>query len=317
VIDRIDNTTSFVGVGDHPFHLALLGPDLYVANNQDGTVSVIDTLGDTAIRTIQVGGHPYAVAVARGRVFVTDYGFYGGQSTHRVSVIDAAQGKLVDTIRVGYYPTAVAVSPDGRRVYVTNDEGAYANAHPGTTTVIRTTTGAVVDTLAVGGSAVAVSDNGDQVYIAGSGCGTMFTGKLSIVDLRTGRIDSVPIHGAPNALAVSGNRIFVTDTWHSSVVQVTARDTSVVDTDAANTPPKVTVTEVGLHVFHVKAEDPDNDQVSCTVTQPFCGTVNDLGDGLIHYTPNARATEGFVDHFAITADDGHGGVVTKTVALAV
>jgi hypothetical protein len=101
------------------------------------------------------------------------------------------------------------------------------------------------------------------------------------------------------------------------VVQVTASDTSVVDTDAANAPPKVTVTEVGLRVFHVNAEDPDNDQVSWTVTQPFCGTVNDLGDGLFHYTPNARATEGFVDHFAITADDGHGGVVTKTVALTV
>jgi YVTN family beta-propeller protein len=316
VIDTVDETTAFVGVGDRPFHMALLGTDLYVANNQDGTVSVIDTLTDTAIRTIQVGGHPYAVAVARGRVFVTDYGFYGGQSTHRVSVIDVAQGRLVDTIRVGYYPTAVAVSPDGRRVYVTNDEGAYTSAHPGTTTV-NTTTGAVVDTLAVGGSAVAVSDNGDQVYIAGSGCGTTFTSKLSIVDLRTGRIDSVPIHGAPNALAVSGNRIFVTDTWHSSVVQVTARDTSVVDTDAANTPPKVTVTEVALHVFHVRAEDPDNDQVSWTVTQPFCGTVNDLGDGLFNYTPNARATEGFVDHFAVTANDGHGAVVTKTVALAV
>jgi DNA-binding beta-propeller fold protein YncE len=257
------------------------------------------------------------VAAACGRVFVTDYGFYGGQSTHRVSVIDAAEGKLVDTIRVGYYPTAVAVSPDGSRVYVTNDEGAYADAHPGTTTVINTATGAVVDTLAVGGAAVAVSDNGDQVYIAGCGRGTTFTSKLSIVDVRTGRIDSVPMRGAPNALVVNGNRIFVADTWHSSVVQITARDTSVVDTDAANTPPKVTVTEVGNHVFRVKAEDPDDDQVTCTVTQPFCGTVNDLGDGLFQYTPNATAAEGFVDHFAITADDGHGGVVTRTVALTV
>jgi hypothetical protein len=37
----------------------------------------------------------------------------------------------------------------------------------------------------------------------------------------------------------------------------------------------------------------------------------------LSYTPNARTTEGFVDHFAITADDGHRGVVTKTVALTV
>src|SRR3546814_2803252 len=39
----------------------------------------------------------YAVAAARGRVFVTDYGFYGGQSTHRVSVIGAARGQVIDT----------------------------------------------------------------------------------------------------------------------------------------------------------------------------------------------------------------------------
>jgi hypothetical protein len=45
--------------------------------------------------------------------------------------------------------------------------------------------------------------------------------------------------------------------------------------------------------------------------------VNVLGAGLFQYTPNARATEGFVDQFAIIADDGHGGVVTKTAALTI
>ena len=67
----------------------------------------------------------------------------------------------------------------------------------------------------------------------------------------------------------------------------------------------------------VSTDDPDNDPVTYTATQPFCGTVSELGDGLFEYTPNARAVFGFVDHFAVTADDGHGGVVTKTVALTV
>ena len=53
----------------------------------------------------------------------------------------------------------VAVSPDDRRIYVANNEGSYATTHPGTTTVINATTGAVMDTLPVGGCAVAVSDN--------------------------------------------------------------------------------------------------------------------------------------------------------------
>jgi YVTN family beta-propeller protein len=316
VIDTIDNFTAYVDVGDHPFHMAVLGADLYVANNQGGTVSVIDTIDNVAVGTIAVGGHPYAVAAALGRVYVTDYGFYGGQSTHSVSVI-GARGDVVGAISVGYYPTGVAVSPDNRRVYVANDEGSYTRGHPGTTTVINATTGAVRDTLAVGGSAVAVGDNGDQVYIASPGYESTFTSKLFVVDLPTGRITAVPITGMPNALAVKGDRIYVTDTWHSSLVQISARDTSVVDTDAANEPPKLTITEVAHHVFQVSADDPDNDPVTYTVTQPFGGTVSDRGDGLFQYTPNARAVGGFVDHFAVTADDGHGGVVTKTVGLIV
>jgi YVTN family beta-propeller protein/VCBS repeat-containing protein len=316
VIDTVEYTTAFIGVGNHPFHMAFLGADLYVANNQDGTVSVIDTADNTVVRTIDVGGHPYAVAATLGRAFVTDYGFYGGQSTHSVWVIGAG-GDAISALPAGYYPTAIAVSPDDRRIYVANDEGSYTSSHPGTTTVINATTGAIVDTLAVGGCAVAVSDNGNQIFVASNTYDSTFTSKLSIVDVPTGRISAVPIHGAPNAVAVSGNRIYVTDTWHSSVVQITARDASVVDTDIANHPPTLTITEVGYHVFHVSASDPDNDHVTCTATQPFCGTVSDLGDGLFEYTPNARAVGGFVDHFAITADDGHGGVVTKTVALLV
>jgi YVTN family beta-propeller protein len=316
VIDPIERTTAFVEVGDRPFHMAVLGTDLYVANNQDGTVSVIDTIDNVVVRTIETGGHPYAVAAALGQVFVTDYGFYGGQSTHRMSVITALGG-LSATVPVGYYPTAVAVSPDDARIYVANDEGSYTSTHPGTTTVINASTGAIIDTLPVGGCAVAVSDNGEQVFVASQGYESTFTSVVSIVDLPTGRITAVPIHGMPNALAVSGSRIYATDTWHSSVVQITARETPVVDTDVANAPPTLTVTEVGYRVFRVSAEDPDNDPVICTATQPFCGTVSDLGDGLLRYTPNARAVAGFVDHFAVTADDGHGGIATKTVALIV
>jgi len=316
VIDPIERTTTFIGVGDRPFHLAVLGADLYVANNQDGTVSVIDTIDGVVVRTIDVGGHPYAVAGALGQAFITDYGFYGGESTHSVSVI-AARGDLIGIAPAGFYPTGVTVSPDGRRIYVANNEGSYTNTHPGTTTVINASTGAVKDTLPVGGCAVAVSDNGDQVYLASQGFDSSFTSKLSIVDLPTGRITAVPIHGMPNALAVSGDRIYVTDTWHSSLVQITARDTSVVDTDAANSPPKLTITDAGYHLIQVTADDPDNDTVTYSATQPFCGTVTDLGNGLFQYTPNALAVGGFVDRFAITADDGHGGVVTKTVALAV
>jgi hypothetical protein len=200
---------------------------------------------------------------------------------------------------------------------VTNAEGAYGGCHPGTTTVIDPLSGTVIDTLAVGGCAVAVSDNGDHVYVASNTPGKTCASKVSIVDLPAHRITDVPIQGAPNALAVSGNRLYVTDTWHSSLIQITARGSLGVDTDAANRPPVLTVTELAPHLFRVSAVDPDDDVVTVTVTQPFCGTVTELDAGVYQYTPNVRAVDGFVDHFAVTADDGHGGVVTETIALAV
>ncbi|WP_142392552.1 Ig-like domain-containing protein [Mycobacterium sp. 3519A] len=316
MLDPDDGAVEYIAVGDHPFQMTLVGADLYVANNRDGTVSVIDTIDNVVVRTIGVGGHPYAVAAALGQAFVTDYGFYGGQSTHTMSIL-SARGQVVRVAPVGYYPTGVAVSPDSRRIYVANNDGAYTTAHPGTTTVINASTGAVVETLPVGGCAVGVSDNGDHVYVASQGYESTFTSKLSIVDLPSGQIASVPIHGMPNALAVNGDRIYLTDTWHSSLMQITARDTSVVDTEVANQPPDLTVTEVDHRLYRVSVDDPDGDSVTIAAAQPFCGTISDLGDGLFQYTPNERAIAGFVDHFAITADDGHGGVVTRTVGLRV
>ena len=44
------------------------------------------------------------------------------------------------------------------------------------------------------------------MYLASQGYDTAFASKVSIVDLPTGRITAVPIHGMPNALAVSGDR---------------------------------------------------------------------------------------------------------------
>src|SRR5262249_12643539 len=160
------------------------------------------------------------VAAALGQAFVTDYRFYGGQSTHSMAVI-AARGHAISAVPTGFYPTAVAVSPDNRRGFVAQEDGNTAKGTSRSRAGIHPTTGAVMDTLAVGGCAVGVSDNGDHVYLASQGYESTFTSKVSIVDLPSGGITSVPIHGMPNALAVSGNRIYVTDTWHSSVVQIT------------------------------------------------------------------------------------------------
>jgi YVTN family beta-propeller protein len=93
-----------------------------------------------------------------------------------VSVIDTATNAVSATIPVVGNPIGVAVSPDGSRVYVTN------NRSPGTVLVIDTTSNAVTATVP-GGSfpfGVAVTPDGGKVYFTNEGSNT-----ASVIDTAT------------------------------------------------------------------------------------------------------------------------------------
>ena len=65
--------------------------------------------------------------------------------SNTVSVIDTKTNKVTATIPVGAGPLGVAVSPDGSKVYISND-----NDNPGTVAVIDAATNAVTATIPVG-----------------------------------------------------------------------------------------------------------------------------------------------------------------------
>ncbi|MFE2218942.1 phosphoesterase [Streptomyces canus] len=93
-----------------------------------GTVSVIDTRGDKAVRTIDVGLHPTAVYARKGAVFVTN------TADNNVSVIDTRKDKVVQTIatqpwpeaKVGYEPDAVTLTDDGHLLVTLGRANAVA-----------------------------------------------------------------------------------------------------------------------------------------------------------------------------------------------
>ena len=124
----------------------------YVANSDDGTVSVIDTdptsgtYNQVIGSAIVVGSSPVGVAVAQDglRVYVTD------DTDGTVSVIDTdstsgTYNLVIDIITVGAGAKGVVVSPDGTTLYV-------ANQYDGTVSVIdidlsSASYGDVVDTI--------------------------------------------------------------------------------------------------------------------------------------------------------------------------
>jgi YVTN family beta-propeller protein len=101
----------------------------------------------------------------------------------------------------------VAVTPDGSKVYVTN-EGL-----PGTVSVIDTTTNMVTATIPVGlfPFGVALSPDGSKVYVTNQG--VVGGNNVSVIDTTTNRVNaSITLVGNPFGVAVTpdGSKVYVT-----------------------------------------------------------------------------------------------------------
>jgi len=159
----------------------------YVANNVDGTVSVIDTRNNTVTATIGGFTSPYGLAVSPNGNLL----YVRNAGTTNLSVVDTETNTVAATIDVGFdldnggaavSGPSVAFSRRGDRAYV-------ANLIQDTLVVIDPDTSSVVKTLPLPAGfqplAVAVSPEGDKVYVGGSG-GIMVvdvTGSAPIVNI--------------------------------------------------------------------------------------------------------------------------------------
>jgi YVTN family beta-propeller protein len=157
VIQTSDNTLlTTVTVGSSPFAVAITpdGSEAWVANSDGGTVSVIRTSDNTLVATVNVGSGPNAVANhARRQQSVRDELF----RQHRLSDPDQQpQRRGDDKPRLSLqFPSGVAVTPDGAKVYVTNN---LTNS----VSVIDALTNAVTKTVPVGvlPQGIAISPDG-------------------------------------------------------------------------------------------------------------------------------------------------------------
>lgn len=195
---------------------ALAAPKVYVANETDGTVSVIATDTRQTVRTVTVGAGAHNVqATADGqRVWVTNNGTPpadAGHAAHQgmsgaahaamaasgeVWAIDTATDTVVGKVPVGNHPAHVVVSPDGRWVYVTNG---------GDNTVSVVDAGAMkeVATIATGAfpHGIRLSPDGQQAYVANLKGGT-----VSVIDTASRKeVESIPVGKGPAQVGFTGD----------------------------------------------------------------------------------------------------------------
>lgn len=178
VIDLVNNTVVGVPipVGQEPLGLAITpdGSQVFVANNESFSVSVISTATDTVIDTIQLGvsTNPTVVDIAilpdgsRAYVSVDDPND-AENNPGQVYIIDVATHAVTPGPIVGVFPQQIAASPDGLQVFVVNNNGNLFPNVSTTLSVIDTTTNLIIDTIPLGlfdGRALAITP--DQAPIA-------------------------------------------------------------------------------------------------------------------------------------------------------
>jgi YVTN family beta-propeller protein len=105
-----------IGVGKQPEAIDLSpdGKELWVGQNADGNISIIDTATNTVKETFKVAQQPIRVKFTPDgkRVLVSD------PQTGILCVLDAATRKEIKRIEVGEVPVGILITPDGKRAFV-------------------------------------------------------------------------------------------------------------------------------------------------------------------------------------------------------
>src|SRR6185437_11048508 len=191
------------------------GGTLYVAENLDDSLAVVDLATRRVAQRLPSGRYPYGVTVTRdGAVYVSSWGAstvwtYAAGSDGRLTV--------TDTIRVARHPSAMVASRDGARLYVvsaTTDRVSVVD------TKRRATVGELRDPPPAGPSegstpnALALSADGRRLFAAEADANAVAVFDVSsdsaLADSgRAALLGRIPVDWYPSAILVAGDTILV------------------------------------------------------------------------------------------------------------
>jgi YVTN family beta-propeller protein len=159
---EIGSVTSTITVGYSPIGVTYDGGNgnVYVANTNSNSVSVISAATNTVVATITVGNNPRCIAYddENGNLYVSNI---GGSS---VSVISGATNTVVASIGVGNNPDGVAYDSGNGDLYVGNNANSNVSVISGATNTVVATVGVGTNPLGVAYD----SGNGD-LYVVNFG----------------------------------------------------------------------------------------------------------------------------------------------------
>lgn len=215
-----------IEVGEHPAHVIADrdGRRAFVANSEDGNVSVVDLVAGVVTGVISTGAFPHGLrqSPVSSEIYVADV------EDDSVSVLDPDEMSEVARIPVGDAPVQVGFIPDGSLAFVSlRDEDKVA--------IIDTATRSVIGTVAVGDGPIQVfaTPDADSVFVANQGTEAAPANTVSVLDVATGTVtDTIEVGRGAHGVAVSadGKLAFVTNIYEGTVSVISTAEGKVVAT---------------------------------------------------------------------------------------
>ncbi|MFP3257693.1 MAG: YncE family protein, partial [Candidatus Nanopusillus acidilobi] len=145
--DGLNIVINTITVGNYPQGMAY-DPDngyLYVTNENNNTISIIDTKTNTLISNISVssGFSPNQIVYAKGYLYVIGY-------TDNLTVINTQTNKIITNITLHSYPYAILYDPDNQYLYVGGSNSI--NTSKGTIDIINISDDKIIKNITLNNS---------------------------------------------------------------------------------------------------------------------------------------------------------------------
>jgi len=212
-----------ITVGPLPVAISSDGIHVWVASGTTGPLTELDASTGAVVQTVVVGAPDSDTGVSSDGTHVW---VASGNSLYE---LNASTGAVVQTINDpednadGFLD---GVSSDGTHVWVTTVTGNSEHPSVGTVTELDASTGAVVQTIAVGDTPKVVSSDGTHVWVANYDSNT-----VTELDASTGSVvRTISVPSEPSAISSDGTHVWVTSNFYSSVTELDASTGAVVQT---------------------------------------------------------------------------------------
>lgn len=220
-----DRIVATINVGNSPAGIAVTADNrfAYVANNDNhpffmsngipggSTVTVLDLRTNKIKTSIVDAGfnEPYTITIHPDgtKVYVTN------SAGTTISIIDTATNQVTGTITGFDGPSGIVITPDGKTAYVNNygSSSGVGSGNATTVNVVDLDTNTIIETITVGlaPASLAITPNGEFVYVLNYVTGNPDTGTISVIQTKDNTVvETIPGFFGPFGIAITPNGKF-------------------------------------------------------------------------------------------------------------